>query len=438
MTGGWLEAWRPGPGRPWDIRAATHLLRRATLGNPRALVRRCLELEPREAVDELVAGELAADNGVDDQLAATLPTVLASEAPEDLAAYLWLRMLATSHPLRARMVLFWHDHFATSVQKVRSAYWMAQQLATFEAHGLGSFEQLVLEVAKGPAMLRWLDNDQNRKGRANENFARELLELFTLGRGNYSEDDIKQAARAFTGWRIRREAFYFDRRRHDTGEKTVFGKRGPFTGEQVIQMAVARPECARFVASKLCAVFIGPECPGPARDEVAELFRHEGGRIGPVLRTLLASRLFFDPRFRGTRIRGPVEWIVWALTSLEVLAPPQLLHRAAARMGQALLAPPDVAGWDEEEAWISSSAWLQRANFAGRLGTTIELRPALDDFVPGRGELSHLARRLFPEGLGDAGPEIARQASAEAGLPRPVRLNGLLRALLMLPAAHRF
>lgn len=434
----WLDPWRPGPGQPWDVPAAAHLLRRATLGNPRRLLERCLRLAPGEAAAKLVSGELAKDHGVDAELSATLPTVLASEAPEDFAAYLWLRMLSTSHPLRARMVLFWHDHFATSVQKVRSAHWMAQQFESFENHGLGAFEQLVLEVAKGPAMLRWLDNDQNRKGQANENFARELFELFTLGRGNYSEDDIKQAARAFTGWRIRREAFYFDPRRHDSGKKTVFGKQGRFTGEQVIEMTVARPECARFVAAKLCAAFVGPGYPAGARDEVTELFRREGGRIGPVLRALLGSRVFFDPRFRGTRIRGPVEWIVWALTSLEVLAPPKLLHRAAARMGQTLLAPPDVSGWDEEEAWISSATWLSRANLAGRLGTTIELRPALEEVVPSNRELSDLARRLFPEGLGGARPGIARQALAEAGLPRSVRLNGLLRALLMLPAAHRF
>ncbi|MFQ5505500.1 MAG: DUF1800 family protein [Planctomycetota bacterium] len=437
----WLAAWQPDRDNPYDISAVVHLLRRTALGHPTSLIARCREAGPTDAVRLLMSGEAPSESEV--RLAESLPLVLASEKPDDLGGFWWARLLLGSHPLALRMSLFWHDHFATSIQKVKSSYWMSEQLASFDRHGLGHFRTLLLEVAKGPAMIRWLDNESNRKGRPNENFAREVFELFTLGRDHYSEDDIKEAARAFTGWRISRERFFFDRQRHDAGNKTIFGRSGRFGGEDVMAMAVEREDCARFLAGKLLASFVGPEYPSEARAELAHVFREHDGHIGRCLEVLLGSRLFFDPKIRGTRVKGPVEWIVWFMRSLELFASPKALNRAASRMGQRLLWPPDVAGWDEEGAWISSATWLQRVNLAGRIGTKpFHLDPALEEVVPAgspEAELGWFVERLFPEGLATAArSSLEAQARGEARLSRPVRLSGLLRACLMLPEAHRF
>lgn len=435
----WLE---PFDG-PFDAGAVVHLLRRTALGHPPDLIRRCLDRGRDEAVRLLIAGE--PPDAREERLLQMRDVLLAREDGDALAAWWWARLLMTRHPLQARMSVFWHDHFATSIEKVKSPYWMAQQLSVFDAHGLGDFRALLIAIAKTPAMLRWLDNDRNRKGQANENFARELFELFTLGRDKYSERDIKEAARAFTGWRIAREQFFFDRRRHDRGEKEIFGKRGRFSGEQVIDLALRRDDCARFVGDKLLRAFVGPNYPEEVLPVFAKRLRAERGHIGRVLQVLLCSRLFYRAESRNARIRGPVEWIVWFLRTLECTASPERIARAAGTMGQALLAPPDVSGWDEEKAWISSTTWLQRANFAGRIGRAeddLSLRPQLMERVSSRrpdGEVRWLIERLFPAGLAkEHAGALEAQARAESKLDRDVRLAGLLRAALMLPQAHRF
>lgn len=439
----WFAPFEPSAQRPFDRTAVTHLLRRTALGHPPALIERCLALGPQGAAASLVAGE--PPDAREARLVEMRDVVLASEDAGDLAGWWLARLLMTRHPLLQRMALFWHDHFATSARKVKSAYWMAQQLAAFEAHGLGEFRTLLLRIARGPAMLRWLDNEQNRKGRANENFARELFELFTLGRDNYSEGDIQEAARAFTGWRIARERFFFDRRRHDPGAKTIFGRSGRFSGEQVIDLALGREDCARFLAHKLLAAFVGPKYPREALGAFGRILRARQLHIGEALQVLLSSELFYRPVHRAARIHGPVEWVVWFLRTLECTAAPKALARAAGRMGQALLDPPDVSGWAEEEAWLSSASWLHRANLAGVIGSGKEpyrLCPELPRLVRAHrpaGEVAWLVERLFPEGIAqDELRELEAQARAEDKLSRPVRLQGLLRACLMLPRAHRF
>ncbi|MEZ5990318.1 MAG: DUF1800 family protein [Planctomycetota bacterium] len=321
---------------------------------------------------------------------------------------------------------------------------MAGQWQVFRRLGLGPFRTLVGEVARGPAMIRWLDNETNVKGRANENFARELFELFTLGRDQgYVEADVKEAARAFTGWTIRKDAFWFDHSKHDGGLKRVLGHEGRLDGEAVLDLAVAHEACARHVAAKLLACFVGPAAPPEAVAELAAVFRAADGDVARCLEVLLGSELFFDPAQRGTRIRGPVEWILWVLRTLGLRASPRALHRAAARMGQALLEPPDVAGWDEEEAWISSATWIHRQNFAARLASAEgrpELRPGLEDVVPGDDDgYAYLGPTLFPDGLGQGSARaVARLGEAGRGLPREQRLAGLCETLWMLPEAHRF
>ena len=439
----WLAPFTPAKEQPWDRAAAAHLLRRAALAHPPEWIERALKLGPQKAAAWLVAGE-EPDSRERSVLAARRHAV-ANESADDLAAWWWARLLVARHPLQARLGLFWHDHFATSIRKVRSTYWMSQQLAIFDDFGLGRFGELLVAVSKSPAMLRWLDNVDNKKGAANENFARELFELFALGRDQYSEKDIQEAARAFTGWRIGREAFYFDGRRHDRGQKQVFGESGRFGGEQIVDLCIGREAHDRFLAEKLLRCFVGPNFPAAALDETAALWRKTRGHVAQVLEVLLSSRLFYAKSSRKSRVRGPVEYALWALRSLACRAAPRALHRIAGRMGQSLLDPPDVSGWDGEEAWISSATWLHRSNFAGQIGRAGRpyfLRPGLEELVPRsrpEAEVEFLATRLFPEGIAkDAKARLVAQAESERRVAREVRLAGLLRGLLLLPDAHRF
>ncbi len=438
----WLRPFRPGRDGAFDEAAVLHLLRRAAFGNPPSEVERMLRLGPEGAARALVAG--SEPDRAAQSLEDMRPFVLGTESGRDLAAFWFARLCRTRHPLRMRMTLFWHDHFATSIRKVRNAWWMTEQFETFEGLGLGPFPDLCRAVVKGPAMLRWLDAPSNRKGRPNENLGRELLELFTLGRGNYGERDVKEAARALTGWTIIKGRFRFDRRRHDPGVKEVCGKQGKWDGDALCTHLFSLESCARFLAGKLLEHFVGPRWPVEARTELAEVLRERGLHIGEALEVLLASRLFHRPEFRGARLRGPIEWQAWVLRSLGARASPAALHRSAGRMGQRLLDPPDVAGWPEGEAWLSSASWLQRADFAlclGRPGGPFHLDPPLEELVPDRGpeaECGFLIRALLPEGLPRRAEEILKaRARAEARLPRPVRLAGLLGALLLVPAAHR-
>ena len=438
----WLAPASFGPRRPWGRPEAAHLLRRCAFGHSPTELERIETAGPDGAAQLLIAGEAP---GPREELVLGLREhALRSEDPDDFACWLWSWWQCTRHPLRARMQLLWHDHFATGVSKVRTAFWMAGQFESFAEHGLGSFPVLLEEIAKSPAMLRWLDNEENRKGQANENFARELFELFTLGRGNYSEQDVQEAARAFTGWRIAREAFFFDRRRHDDGEKLVLGERGAFGGEDVLRVTCSQEACAEFLARKLLAAFVGPKTPPEAVPELAAVLRKNELHIGRSLAVLLRSELFFAEEHRASRIRGPVEWILWALRSLGSHASPKELHRAASRMGQELLDPPDVAGWPEEEAWISTTTWVQRSNFATALGRDrgrLRLRPRLAEWLPRSAEaqLEALAVRLFPEGMdAETRKRLLQQAAQERALRGPTRSAGLLAALLLLPAAQRF
>lgn len=435
----WLAPYKPSSENPWDAAAAAHLLRRTALFHDRTRMAETLDDGPEASVRKLLEGSRPGPEQEAHEQSFAL--VLAGESRRDLRAWWWYRLLVDAHPLRSRMDLFWHDHFATGLSKVRNTRWMAEQLMVFDRLGLRRFGDLLETVAKGPAMIRWLDNESNVKGRANENFARELMELFALGRDQYSEKDIKEVARAFTGWRIRQNAFFFDRSRHDRGEKTILGKKGRFDGDQVLKIVLEQTSCAWFVAGKLLACFVGPGYPKAAQEELAAHLRRNDGRIDMALDLLLRSRLFFDPRHRGTRIRGPVEWMIWALRSLGAKAAPDRLHRAARDMGQELFEPPDVSGWDEEEAWINSATWIHRHNLASALGQS-GLHPDLEVLVPAEGaraELTSLLRTWFPEGLPEAErQDLEHRLGSLDAQPRRKRLALMFESILMLPRAHRF
>ena len=284
---------------------------------------------------------------------------------------LWLyRMIFTAHPLRERMTLFWHNHFVSGEQKVRDARLMYAQNTLFRTQALGNFATLLHAVAKDPAMVVYLDNAQNRKGAPNENFAREVMELFTLGQGHYSERDIKEAARAFTGWGVDRASgsFAFLPRLHDDGEKTVFGKGGDFDGDQVLDLILERRETALFIVDKLWKEFVSPTPDRQIVERVARDFRTSKYDLKVALRELLQTNAFWSRENRATLVKSPVEIVVGTLRQLEV-APSETLPLAfaVAGMGQNLFAPPNVRGWPGGDEWINSNTLLARKQFLDRV-----------------------------------------------------------------------
>ncbi|HUH91588.1 MAG TPA: DUF1800 domain-containing protein [Casimicrobiaceae bacterium] len=279
-------------------------------------------------------------------------------------------MLASPSPLTERMTLFWHNHFVSAQQKVRLAELMYRQNVTLREHALGNFGDLLHAIARDPAMLVYLDGAHNRKGAPNENFARELMELFTLGEGSYSERDVKEAARAFTGWSLNRETgrFVFRPFLHDYGEKTVLGRSGRLDGDDVLDLLLARPETAEFVTRKLWREFVSPDPDEGEVKRIAARFRDSRYDIKVALSALLTADAFYAPENRGALVKSPVDLVVGTLHQFGMRpgdAAPFAV--AAATMGQNLFGPPNVKGWPGGDAWINSSTLLARKSFLDRL-----------------------------------------------------------------------
>ncbi|HKE39050.1 MAG TPA: DUF1800 domain-containing protein [Casimicrobiaceae bacterium] len=283
----------------------------------------------------------------------------------------WIKeMLITPSPLTERMTLFWHNHFVSSQQKVKLAQLMYRQNVTLRANALGNFGTLLHAMARDPAMVIYLDNAQNRKGSPNENFAREVMELFTLGEGNYGEQDVKEAARAFTGFSLDRATgqFMFRPFIHDNGVKTVLGRSGNLDGDQVLDILLAQRETAEFITRKLWREFVSPDPDAAEVSRIAKRFRDSHYDIKVALQELLTSDAFYASQNHGVLIKSPVDLIVGTLRQFE-LRPTETIPFAvaAAGMGQNLFSPPNVKGWPGQEAWINSSTLLARKQFLDRL-----------------------------------------------------------------------
>ena len=366
---------------------ARHLLNRAGFGATEAEVREYASLDRAQAVDRILAGSrreasIAPPAFVDEpftpyyrlrQMSAEERMAARRKLVEqgfELRAW-WLReMLASPSPVTERMTLFWHNHFATSQQKVRFAQLMYRQNVLLRRESLGNFATLLHAVAKDPAMLVYLDNAGNRRQAPNENFAREVMELFTVGEGRYSENDIKEAARAFTGWSLDRETGRFTFRRvwHDYGEKTVLGKSGRLDGDDVLDILLAQPATGEFIAGKLWKEFVSPT---PEPKEVrrwAAVFRDARYEVKPLLRAVLTSEAFWSPENRATLVKSPVDLVVGTLRTFDIhpfdLRPAVF---ACAALGQNPFSPPNVKGWPGGEAWIDSATLLGRKQFLERV-----------------------------------------------------------------------
>ncbi|MEK7882846.1 DUF1800 domain-containing protein [Methyloversatilis sp. NSM2] len=291
----------------------------------------------------------------------------ASKLETDRVAYWWAnRMLTSPRPLQERMALFWHGHFATNEDKVRDYRKMLNQLELFQNQGLGSFRTLMIGVAQDPAMLSFLDAAVNVKGAPNENFAREIMELFTMGVGHYSEHDIREAARAFTGWNYQGVAFHVDAAKHDGGAKEVLGRRGNYDGVQVIDIILDQPVTPRYLASKLYRHFVREDVDPALAEELGRRLKAVDYDIAAFLEMLFMSRDFHAPESVATRIKGPVELVVSTYRKLGLTEVPGVpdFNQTTAALGQRLMHPPTVAGWAQGRSWITPGLLLERGNFA--------------------------------------------------------------------------
>ncbi|HNQ73853.1 MAG TPA: DUF1800 domain-containing protein [Verrucomicrobiota bacterium] len=378
----------------WNATTAAHLLNRAGFGGPPREIQQLVALGPERAVARLVDFEkipdatpnpgwarpdperrnkLQAFRRADAEQRRELQREERRQQREQMTElrHWWLgRMARGPRPFQEKMVLFWHGHFATSVDKVREPYLMWRQNELFRRLAVDHWLRLLVETGQDPAMLIWLDQARSRKQHPNENFAREVMELFTLGEGHYTEKDITEAARALTGWSYNRETQQFVDRPalHDPGVKTVLGRTGRLQGRDVLEQIVAQPQAARFITAKLWTFFAGQPPSEALLTALAASFRQHGNHFKPFLRVMLRSEEFYDPALIRTQVKSPVQWLAGTIRMLETeLPPPQLSGILTRELGQDLFAPPNVKGWDGGLSWITTNTLLARYNQAALL-----------------------------------------------------------------------
>ena len=376
------QAWsryEPSADAPWDLRRVVHLHRRAGFAATWPEIRRDLKDGPEASIDRLLAGT-SRIGGVSEEFEST-STLLADAAvasgdPNRLKAWWIFRMLGSPDPLGERLTLMWHDHFATAQSKVEDLALMRRQNDTFRRLARSPFGELLDASIREPALLLYLDAPSNRKGHPNENLARELMELFTLGIGHYTEADVKEAARALTGWTVEDGAFREVPSKHDDGEKTLLGRKGKWSGADLLANLLDQPATARRLARRICGLLMGER----AVDESAvvalsEVLKANKLDIGRGVETVLRSREFFAATNLGSRVVGPVEFAIGACRALVPFgSTPSTLILAdwTTRLGQDLFEPPNVGGWPGGRAWLNARSLVARANFAAAL---VEGRP---------------------------------------------------------------
>ncbi|MCI0680898.1 MAG: DUF1800 domain-containing protein [Gemmataceae bacterium] len=397
------QPYRPTADAPWDLKRAGHLYRRAAFGATMTELDAAVEAGPERAVEQLLRGRPDPDG---DALFATMSrTVRQANNGQQLPA-LWLyRMLYTRHPLREKLTLFWHNHFATSNLKVQNAGYMLGQYELMRRHAQGNFRELLLEVSRDPAMMVWLDTIQSTRQQPNENYARELMELFSLGirnarrpeQRNYTEEDIREAARAFTGWRIDAGRAVFQANQHDDTEKNVLGRRGRFRGDDVVRICLEQESAPYFICGKLFKFLVSESITPSAAllEPLATEFRRSDYDFGALVERVLRSNLFFSAQAYRSKVKQPVDFALGIVRGLEGHGAGEgrrgigsvALSAALEGLGQRVFYPPSVAGWDGGRAWLNGQTFLLRQNLALALTSTT------DDRFGRRTDPAELARR---------------------------------------------
>lgn len=373
ITKGCWSVWQPTAKSPWNLQRVAHLHRRAGFAANWNTLQRDLSEGHENAIHRLLQGEL--DTIVARQDFESLSKVICDAAVSAtdinrLKAWWLYRMMTTSDPLHERLTVMWHNHFATSNVKVADVALMRQQNDTLRRFAKESFETLFTNVTKDPALLIWLDADANRKEHPNENLAREIMELFSLGEGNYTEKDIKEAARALTGWTVRNGKFRVNDRHHDAGEKTIFGNKGSFDGDDLVKLLLEHPATPERIAIRICQMLLGD---GIATDEqvksLSNDLREHDLDVMWAVEKVIRSETFFGSSIKACVI-SPIEFVIGAIRALEITDPPPstlVLAETTSNLGQSLFEPPNVFGWPGGRSWLTSRTLIARANFAASL-----------------------------------------------------------------------
>jgi uncharacterized protein (DUF1800 family) len=373
-------AWKPGDAQPWDAKWAAHLYRRAGFGASRTEVREAASAGLEPTLDKLFAAPKEAKGRpaiITDPVPVNATTGMpdASRQAAVLRAAWLQRMIDGVEPLREKLALFWHNHFATSVKKVNDGALMEKQGELIFKHALGSFRQMLRDISRDPAMLIWLDSNQNVKSHPNENYAREVMELFSLGTGNYTEKDIQEGARAFTGWHTSDGKFTFRGAEHDGEAKTFLKQTGKWDGEDVLRILLDQPACAKFLTRKLYRFFVNEDLnpPDAFLAPLTDAFRKSDYDIAVPVRMILHSKHFFSDYAYRQKVKWPVEYVVGVVRMIgvgstgRITVNPYSLLGTLELMGQQLYAPPNVKGWEAGKAWLNTATVLARHNFAHSL-----------------------------------------------------------------------
>jgi uncharacterized protein (DUF1800 family) len=380
----------------WNYEMAAHLLNRAGFGGPPAEIQKLADLTQDQAISSLLDYENISDATLDpdwahpnpDEVKQLRESLKNAATPEEkrqiqqtanrltqtrfleLRGWWLQRMARGTRPFQEKMVLFWHGHFATSSEKVRNPYFMWRQNELFRRLATSNWELLLNEAGKDPAMLVWLDQAQSRKEHPNENFAREVMELFALGEGHYTEHDVTEGARSLTGWSLDQDTqkFIYRPRIHDDGQKTFLGRTGDLDGDEVIATIVEQPQAAKFITAKIWNYFAG-QVPDEAMNvALANLLRANGNNFKPFLRVMLQSEEFYSDDIVRNQVKSPVQWLIGSVRMLECDLPPTLVSWGMLRqLGQDIFAPPNVKGWDGGVTWITTNTLLTRYNDAQSL-----------------------------------------------------------------------
>jgi uncharacterized protein (DUF1800 family) len=379
----------------WSLEMAAHLLNRAGFGGPPAEIQALAGLGHEQAVSSLIDYEKIPDPTLNPDWAKPDPArqmqirdINRTGTPEQKKALQqeqnqirqremlelrgwWLQRMAHGpRPFQEKMTLFWHGHFATSVDKVRDAYYMWRQNELFRRLATGDWRELLTEAGKDPAMLLWLDQAQSQKAHPNENYARENMELFSLGEGHYTEKDVTEAARALTGWSLDRinQKYIYRPFFHDNGVKTFLGRTGNLNGDDVIAQIIAQPQAAKFITAKIWNYFAGQPPSDELNEALAAVLRLHGNNFKPMLRVMFRCEEFYGGDIVRNEVKSPVQWLVGSVRMLESDLPPTLVSWGMLRqLGQDLFAPPNVKGWDGGITWITTNTLLTRYNDAESL-----------------------------------------------------------------------